>query len=297
MIAIISGLLILIILFIMHGVYTKSQIRSLAEQLKELRTKGIDKKVNIQLLNKDIEHLTYEINEALCASKQSKVISMQKENELKQMIANMSHDLRTPLTSIMGYIQLLNDPSLTHKEREAYVTIIEKRAFMLRGLLNDFYELSLIDSMDYKMTFEKVNMSRVLEEIILGKYKAFRDKGLKPVMNITENATITCDYQALERIIENLLSNMIRYAYTQAEISLKTFEHHVVLTVKNDCASQMDTDTNKLFDRFYKGDKSRSSLGTGLGLSIVKELMEKMNGQVKAQVNANVLSITCIFNS
>ncbi len=207
----------------------------------------------------------------------------------------MSHDLRTPLTSIMGYIQLLNNPSLTQEEREGYLEIIEKRSHILRRLLNDFYELSLIDSIDYKMTLEKVNISRILEEVVLGKYTEFSDKGLEPVINIVDDVTITCDYKALERIIENLLSNMIRYAHTRAEISLEKANNLVILTVRNDSAYKLDEDMDKLFDRFYKGDKSRGSHGTGLGLSIVKGLIERMNGQVSAKINHNLLSITCTF--
>lgn len=285
----------IIVMLVIHGFYTKSQIRNLAKQLKKIRTEGMDKKVNVQLLNRDLENLSIEINEALYASKRSKVNSIQKENELKEMIANMSHDLRTPLTSIMGYIQLLNNPSLTQEEREGYLEIIEKRSRILRGLLNDFYELSLIDSIDYKMTLEKVNISRILEEVVLGKYTEFREKGLEPVINIVDDVTITCDYKALERIIENLLSNMIRYAHTRAEISLEKANNLVILTVRNDSAYKLDEDIDKLFDRFYKGDKSRGSHGTGLGLSIVKGLIERMNGQVSAEINHNLLSITCTF--
>ncbi len=295
MITIVILLSIVIVILVIHEFYTKSQIRSLTEQLHEIRTEDMDKKVNVQLLNRDLENLTIEINEALYASKRSKIKSIRKENELKEMIANMSHDLRTPLTSIMGYIQLLNNPSLTQEERDGYLAIIEKRSHILKGLLNDFYDLSLIDSIDYKMTLEKVNISRVLEEIVLGKYTEFSDKGIEPVINIADDVLITCDYQALERIIENLLSNMIRYALTKADIFLEKLKNQIILTVRNDSAHIMDEDTDKLFDRFYKGDKSRGSHGTGLGLSIVKGLIERMNGQVSAEINDNVLSITCIF--
>lgn len=280
---------------IIRDISLRQQIRSLRQQLHIIQNTNMDRKVSIQLLNKDIEGLAMEINNILHTSKALKIKSIQKENELKDMIAGMSHDLRTPLTSIMGYVQLLDNANLTQIEKDRYIAITKQRSQALRGLLNDFYELSLIDSSDYRLMLEKINYSRLLEDMVLGKYTEFYDRGLEPTIHIDGNIIVLCDRQALERIIENLLSNMIKYAITRTNITLGEEEQYIHLTVSNDCKDINRLDIDRLFDRFYKGDRARGKQGTGLGLAIVKGLVERMDGQVYGEKKNDELLLHCLL--
>jgi signal transduction histidine kinase len=211
---------------------------------------------------------------------------------LRKTIANISHDLRTPLTSIIGYIQFLKLDNISEAEKSEYVVIAEKRAKSLESLLNDFYELSLIESMDYELQSEKININRVVEEVVLEKYADLMNKGINPTVEIPkENIYILGDGKAFERIIENLLGNAVKYSKDRVSISLQVEKNKAFIKVSNNVDNLSKEDVQKVFDRFYMADKTRNGKGTGLGLSIAKGLIEKMNGQISASLEGDEFTI------
>lgn len=208
----------------------------------------------------------------------------------------MSHDLRTPLTSIKGYIQFLKLDDVSDEESVEYLNIAEQRTKSLESLLNDFYELSLIESQDFEMKFEKINITNILQETLLGKYNDFTRRNLRPNIEIpNENIYIIAEKKSIERIIENLLSNAIKYSIDNVSIYLEVKSNKVLLKITNPVINLSSQDVEKIFDRFYMADKNRSEKGTGLGLSIVKTLVEKMNAVITANIIDDVLSICCEF--
>lgn len=163
-----------------------------------------------------------EINRTIDGRRESEANRVKFERELRQTIANMSHDLRTPLTSIIGYLQFLKLDDINEEEKLEYLNIAEQRARVLEGLLNDFYELSLIDSIDFQIKCEKVNISRLIEEILLGKYSDFVNRNLIPEVEMCSSmVNILAEEKSLKRVIENLLSNVIKYAKNSVKISLR----------------------------------------------------------------------------
>lgn len=289
-------LIILVIILSVRLFYLESQLSSLIKQLSYINKNNINKSITIGLLNKKIEVLSENINEIIDKKKQSEANKIKLENDLRQTIANMSHDLRTPLTSIIGYIQFLKLGNINEIEREEYLSIAEKRAKSLENLLNDFYELSLIESLDYQVNFEKINIARTVKECILGKYSDFINKNIKPNLKIsTEKNFIIADKKLLDRIIENLLSNCIKYAKDNIDIILKEENHNILLKISNTTEELNKKDVEYIFDRFYMADKTRSGNGTGLGLSIAKGLIKKINGDIKADIKENVFSVYCKF--
>jgi signal transduction histidine kinase len=268
-------------------------VKSLIKQLADINENKTDSKLTIGLLNKRIEDLTLKINETIQIKKQSEAGKIRLENDLRKTIANMSHDLRTPLTSITGYIQFLKADNLSEAERKEYIEIAEKRAKSLEGLLNDFYELSLIESMDYKLKSEKINIKRIVEDAALLRYADFMSKGITPVIELPkENVYVSGDGKAYERVIENLLGNTVKYAKDRVSVSLHTDNNKVIIKVSNNVDKLNKEDALKVFDRFYMADKTRSGKGTGLGLSIAKGLVEKMNGQITAALEEDEFTIT-----
>ncbi|NEZ47133.1 HAMP domain-containing histidine kinase [Clostridium niameyense] len=296
MIFLILILIILIIILSIRLFYLESQLSNLIKQLSYINKNNTNKSITIGLLNKKIEVLSENINEIIDKKKQGEASKVKLENDLRQIIANMSHDLRTPLTSIVGYIQFLKLDNINEIERREYLSIAEKRAKSLEGLLNDFYELSLIESLDYKVNFEKINITRIVKESVLGKYSDFIGKDIKPNLKIlTKNIFIIADKKLLERIIENLLSNCIKYAKDNIKIILREENNNILLKISNTTEELNKKDVEYIFDRFYMADKTRSGKGTGLGLSIAKGLIEKINGDIKADIKENVFTICCRF--
>lgn len=296
MLFIIGGLLIISGFLLARLFYIKKQVKSITEQLTDINENKLDKKVTIGLLNKEIEALTEAVNDTIDVKKECEASKVKLENDIRQRIANMSHDLRTPLTSIIGYIQLMKLEDITHEERKEYLCTAEQRAKALESLLNDFYELSLIDSLDFQMNLEKINLNKVLQEVLVGKYTDFMNRDLQPQIEIpNENIYIIADEKFLERVIENLLSNTIKYAKDKAEVYLGVEENKVLLKISNNITDLTSKDVEKIFDRFYMADKMRSGKGTGLGLAIAKELVEKMKGSIIADISDDVLNICCTF--
>lgn len=275
---------------------TKKEITNIEKQLKNINKNNENDKLTISLINKDIEKLTQSINNTLDLKRQSESNNIKLQCELKKTIANMSHDLRTPLTSIIGYIQFCKLDDVSIDEKKEYLHIAEERANSLKKLLNDFYELSLIESFDYEMKLENINISRILQEILLQRYSDFMGRNLEPKIEIqSDSINIIGDKKSLERIIENLLSNSIKYAKDHLDISLFLEDDIVVLKISNTVDNIECLEVSEIFDRFYMADKNRSGKGTGLGLSIVKSLIEKMNGDIEANIEKGMINIYCKF--
>lgn len=217
------------------------------------------------------------------------------EEGIKKSIANISHDLRTPLTSVIGYIQMIRKNDLTKDEQDRYLDIALNRSKSLHRLLNDFFELSVIEAPEYKLPNEIVDISNVLCEVLTSFYEDFTSNGIVPKINMPDkNVTVMANEHAIRRVIENLIVNMIKYSEGKACINLHANGDDVVLYTSNSALNVREEDVNSIFDRFYNGDISRTnSNSTGLGLTIVKSLMEKMGGKVCAELKEDKLYIYC----
>lgn len=269
----------------------KSQIRDITNQIREFKERKTNKKINTEIADKDIEELACEVNEYLELYKRNEQEKIIFENTLKQGIANMSHDLRTPLTSIIGYLKLLQNDEIDKKEA---LDILKNKTNKLKVLINDFFELASIENEDYELDMRKVNLTNVVRDEILSFYEAFKNKGLEPKINISDKSIfIMSDKDRLERIIDNLFSNTLKYAEKDIEINLKEYNDKVILKISNICTSIDEKDVLQMFDRFYMADKVRKGQGTGLGLSIAKSLMEKMDGIITSKFEQNRVSIIC----
>ena len=280
-------LLVLLNIILMFSLFSwKRQICEITKQISENR------KLRISLSNKHIEKLAGIINEKNDLERRAKLQILQEKEQLKQSIANISHDLRTPLTSIQGYLVLLKSCE-NKEEQEHYFSIIQAKADYLTELLQIFYDLSLIDSEDYILEVEKLDINRIVTDCLIDKYSEL--KKLTPTVK-TENAPvwITGNTVACKRIIENLITNAIRYSNDYVEIVI---DANGIFTVKNTTSELNNIDINMLFQKFYTVDTSRSNGNTGLGLYIVKELLNKIDGGIEEiSYKNNILTISIYFN-
>jgi len=284
---------VILIIFILK---TK-EINRLTLELKKLNSEGKIEKLRLSLPNKNIENLIVEINTLIDDKRKMENIYKEKDMELREAIANMSHDLRTPLTSIMGYVYLLNDDKLDKEERKEYLKIIEKRSLVLNDLITNFYGLSRIQADQYEIKFEPVNLELVLGEIIAAFYETLDYKFGEPEINIEEGlGPVLGDKQALNRIFTNLIENIIKHGEGEVKISLKKKNKYIVMEFSNKAEELESKDVNRIFEKFFTKDRMRTGQNTGLGLAIVKLLVEKQGQKIEAKKVGNRLVINIIWS-
>jgi len=264
----------------------KHQISEMSRQLRENR------KIRITLSNRCIEELAGLINEKNNLEKKLQNQILQDEECLKQSISDISHDLRTPLTSIRGYLTLLQN-SKNLEEQRKYFSIIQSKADYLTDLVQSFYDLSVIENDNDIMEIQRLDINKLVTDCLIGKYNELQ--GINLVVKTENEPVWICgNLTACKRIIENLIVNAI--SYTDGYIELE-INKDGIFTIKNS-TSELDgiADINMLFQKFYTSDKSRSKGNTGLGLYIVKELLMKINGGIKeVDYSQNILSVSVYF--
>lgn len=286
----------------------KIEIKKITKQVEYISEKETNKEVVVGVPNKSVKDLANSINELVRKKKESRQEHIKLEHELREAIANISHDLRTPLTSILGYVQLVEgklnlnnrdfniEDSLSEEEENlqkvaGYLEIIKSRAGTLNELVESFYELSKISSNDSTLELEAIHMERITCELIADFYQNFVDKNLKLQIDIPQKvSSIIGEKKSVERVIMNLLQNTLRYAKEEVEISIEETESQVMLSVTNERGEVSEEDIPFLFNRFFMANRVRSGEGTGIGLAVVKKLVELMKGEVEAKINGEKLS-------
>ena len=260
-------------------------IHNINKQIKEQR------KIRVSLSNKYIEELAYAINQKDTLHKKLQVQIKQEEEQLKQSISNISHDLRTPLTSIQGYLTLLQECE-NKQEQEQYLKIIKAKTDYLTELVQYFYDLSVLENEQSDVECERIDINRIVTDCLIEKYYEFGE--IQPIIQ-TENSPVWIYGNNLicKRIIENLIVNALRYSDNYIEVSIN---QKGVFTIKNSTKSLDNIDVNLLFNKFYTPDKSRNKGSSGLGLYIVKELLKKIDGKIEnVSYEGNILSISICF--
>lgn len=211
------------------------------------------------------------------------------EEERKQMIAHLSHDLRTPLTSLLGYVEALQeDESLTKEEKKQYLQIIAGKGALLSSFIQQFFELARLESDTLPLKPEKINITEKIQEILLSYYHDLQKANLMPILNLPHKPVyVLGEEKSLERILQNLLVNILRYGKEGKlfGISLNEEEEFVQIDVWDKGPGIVEKDLPHVFTRFYTGEHSRNpeTTGSGLGLAIVKILVEKMHGKIQVK--------------
>lgn len=278
--------------------YTLIRFISLKKQLRKIEKQVYNKeRVNITLSDKDIEKLAATINNNMQEQKQVEIDIMNREERLKQNISDIAHDLRTPLASIRGYITLLDN--CTEQEKKEYINIIERKSEELNLLINNFYEISLFDNSSLKIQTTSIDIVQVIMEIVISNYALIKNNEIEIDNRLPEKQIkIYGEELTCKRIIQNLISNSIKYSNGYISIQLDEFDNEVIFTIKNSVLELKESDLEHLFERFYTVDKSRNRSGSGLGLYIVKLLLKKIGGEVRdISLEDGILSISIMFKA
>lgn len=286
----------MIIIFVTLYVLLHKEIKSITCQLNKINSIKTNSKILLSLRDKNLEKLALEINKTLEEKRKTETEYKKIDLELRQAIANMSHDLRTPLTSIMGYIQLIEDDSLSIDEKKEYMNIVKNRTKSLQTLITSFYDLSRLDAKEYKFEFKSLNLPNILCDIIASFYNDFINKGIEPAIDIDQKAAmVIADENAVRRVFSNLIQNMIKYGEKSVFISLKQQDNFIVIVFKNDAPNLNVEDASHLFERFFTVDRTRNGNNTGLGLAISKQLLEQMGHEISSELLDGKLIITIKF--
>lgn len=294
---IIAILSILLIVVSLRLLLFRWDIKRMAKQLEGIIGNfGTNELLRTNTHNKSLIELVKNINQLIQIFKQDQQATERRELELKQEITNISHDLRTPLTSIKGFTELLTDPTLEEEKRQEYVTIIKKKADNLIMIVDLFYELSQIDSSDKKLVMDRQSLDQIVVETMLMFYEDFEKKQLKVQIDEGVIAPILADKKATVRIVTNIIQNALNYAQNYFTISFIEDEKYVRLRAANDVESMDATELHRIFDRTYRLDTSRTGPQLGLGLHIVKQLIEKQGGKVTANLEGNEFAIEVLFS-
>ena len=264
----------------------KKQLRSIFYQLSEEQTRL----VTVELVDRDMEKVVQEINTLLERIQQAVIKSNASSAVLKSSIADISHDMKTPLTSVIGYLQLAKKECEDEKIGEIIKTCLERTRY-LNALINDFFELSVMESQGCIPKPENVDVARMLCEQILANYPIFEEKNITPHFeNSDKSVIVSADPNMLNRVIQNLISNGVKYASGDISFSAYRENERVIVTVSNHVNTYVDI--AHIFDRFYTQGK-----GSGIGLYICRQLIEAMGGSISAEMDQNRLSIKVMLHS
>lgn len=270
----------------------KQNIRGCTRQLCRIRTRGKSGRVSLSAPGRASEELLAEINVLLEEQECASAEYQRQEKDLRQQISNVSHDLRTPLTSILGYLQLLEGDTLTEKERKEYMEIVRGRAGNLQELITSFYELSRLEGGEGSLNRERVDLYGALSELIAEFYDDFTKSGFQMTVELAEGLPkVTADSSGVLRVFANLIRNALEHGNTRMAIRLYQDGAYVVSSFSNDVEGLTGEDILHVFDRFYTADKPRTGKSTGLGLAIVRELVRQMGHSVTAELEGGTFTV------
>lgn len=246
--------------------------------------------ISISSRDKAMCLLASDINVQLRELRKERHRFTQGDIELKNAITNISHDLRTPLTAICGYLDLIDDTDKSDTVNR-YIKIIKGRTEIIKQLTQELFCYSVVTSYNYDTSVENILINGILEESIAGIYTTLQEKKITPNIHITEKKIVgNLNPASLSRILSNILNNAIKYSDGDLDIEL-TDKGELIFT--NTASELSEVQVAKLFDRFYTVEASRKS--TGLGLAIARTLTEQMNGTIWAKYEKGRLSIYIIF--
>lgn len=281
-------ILLLISLSILY--YHYREVKNINNQLNLILNEYSDNDIRvISDLNYNKE-LVKTLNQFLLRFNYIKKKYITSDQHNKMMISSIAHDFRTPLTSILGYIQILQETK-DEATKQKHLEIIEKRINALSILIEDFYALSLLQSDEYPVNTSNINISLILTEQVALYYQDISNKFDSVKIEIEESSTtIESDSSIIQRIISNLIKNCLVHGEDMCKISYLESDESIDIMISNSVSSKIDT--TRIFERTYRHDKSRHLSSTGLGLSIASQLAHMLDYKLSANQNGNTLVFT-----
>lgn len=269
-------------LFLRLHLYRKS-LQSIRKQLKQIRNEDTNAVIRVDYPREILLSLADEINEMLKQNRRTLIEAKQIDQRFRDSITNISHDLRTPLTTASGYTGMLKSGGLTREEELEYLAIIEERQDMVKTLLEQLFCYARLEAGCEVWELKQIDMRRILSEVLAAFYNDICKKDMEPDIVIEDKKMmIMGDEEGLRRIFSNIIFNGLTHGDSNYQIKLQEKDKGFAFLFSDKTKGLTHTDVELLFQRYYTGNRSGKGIGTGLGLTIAKELTERMNGRIKA---------------
>lgn len=292
MILVLIVLILIIIFLLLTLLRYRLEITRLTDQLDVIEN-GSQIELTSGLRTKEVIALYKRLETLLHSFRQNRLQNERSQTQLKQTISNIAHDIRTPLTSAAGYLQMLEDCENPDKRRR-YTSIIQSRLTELKEMLEELFLYTKLTNEDFILECSPTPVFPVLCDCMAGLYNAFDEKGVEPSVQFSdETVLVLASKESLGRIFRNLIHNALLHGAG----GLSIIQDGSVITFSNPVLNPSSVDPDQIFERFYKADASRKKGSSGLGLAIVAELMKRMGGMANARINGNQLEIILTFRT
>lgn len=284
LIFIIVLLTILLITQSLYFLYYRRQIRNIGDQLEFILDKNSLKFIQSQIRPKEIIRLIELCNKILERSRHIERNFLSRNEVINQTIVSLSHDIRTPLTSLDGYLQLAAESDDTETQTK-YISMAAARIKQINVLVDELFLYTKLKNPDYELELHSIDISNDLKSFLFKFVEDFTEVGYEPVISIPEQEIkISANKHALERVFENIINNYFIHGAAGLLIKSSESENSVSYQFINRIPDNASIDLTNIFSQFYKEDNARSEQSSGLGLAIVQALMHKMNGAVTADI-------------
>ena len=271
------------------------QVKDICRQLAFLMKHDSNMLIHREFGLGGIGMLSDRLNDLLELRRKEKRYYQEKETLIADTYTNLSHDIRTPLTSLDGYFQLMEACENVEEQRR-YLNIIHERIHSLNEMLEELFMFTKLKNESYRLELTSCCINRILKETVFSYYDDWVRREIQPDIQITEEQLyIDGNKQGLSRIIQNVIKNGLDHGEKKIRIVLKREQNQAVLRISNQVIASEQIDIEHVFDRFYKADAARSKTSTGLGLSIAREFVRRMNGEIGAKIEENEFIVEMSF--
>ena len=260
-------------------------VEYLSQEIQKIREEGFGRSMELQG-DDEITQLCAVINEMSVQLREKEEREKRQQQSKNELITNVSHDLKTPLTSVIGYLTLLRDERQISEElREKYLTIALAKSERLEDLINEFLEIARYSLSTITLQHSEINLTRLLEQFVYEFQPVLDQKGLTCRLAVGEDILLNCDADKMQRVFDNLLRNAVNYSYDGTEIAIEaeSGEDCVTLRFSNHGGTIPKEKLERIFEQFYRLDTGRGSSGTGLGLAIAKQIVALHKGTITAE--------------
>lgn len=287
LVAILSVFLIILRIYLKGFTKYFNEINRGIDALIEENSGDVVLSTELAATEKKINHIKHTLTQRKLATE----LAGQRKNDL---VVYLAHDLKTPLTSVIGYLTLLRDENQISEElREKYLSISLEKAERLEDLINEFFEITRFNLSDITLEYSRVNLTRLLEQLTYEFKPMLLEKNLKCELEIASNVMLKCDVNKMQRVFDNLLRNAVNYSFDDGTIHIVATQNENNLSIKfTNCGNTIPQEKlERIFEQFYRLDTARSSRsgGAGLGLAIAKEIVELHNGTITAKSENEVI--------
>lgn len=291
-----TGTILILVIFIIKYWLYRRQVHEICRQLDFMWKETTNKRIRTDLSKKEIIDLAERMNRMADRQEEERLSVKRKEQQLKETLANISHDIRTPLTSMKGFFELYTQEEDSGK-KEYFEQVIREKMDDLTVLLEELFTYTKLQNETYELQLLQQDFTKLVLDSLFSFYGQWKEKGISPVLSVDEDTVmVLCNDTAIRRILSNILRNAMLHGNGEIEICYHVKKEEVLFRCCNGFRNEEEPDMERVFERFYKGDSARRESSSGLGLSIARELALQMGGSMEARTENGRFLVEITFS-